>query len=204
MLQANLELIESFLEMMASEGGAAKNTIESYRRDLKDLAISAKSTSLSSLSENNIRNYFKKLAVKKTSPATVSRRLSAYRRFYRFLLTEKLAKIDPTRAIDFPKRGLKLPKFLSEEESEKLIETVKDNPMLLAMLELLYASGLRVSELVTLKPGNIAKQAGGKKLGNHLVVIGKGGKVANAIRALLRVAAERQGKQATLDVTEPS
>lgn len=147
--------MDSFLDILLAERNAAANTRMAYRRDLTDAAyyLAKKKIDLVDASEDDLRSYLQ--AMGKTAPRTQARRLSALRQFFRFLASEHHRKDDPTRAIDAPKLGRSLPKYLSEEEVEKLLSAVNkmrgDEAMRLkAMLELLYAAGLRVTELVSL------------------------------------------------------
>ena len=147
-------LIPAFLDMMMAERNAAANTRAAYARDLGDAAmfLARKKVDLVDANEDDLRAYFRSLG---KSARTQARRLSALRQFYRFLCSEKHRKEDPTRSIDAPKLGRSLPKYLTEKEVGRLIETVAQYPgdeglRLRVMLELLYAAGLRVTELVSL------------------------------------------------------
>jgi len=169
--------VESFLEMLTVERGAAENTIESYRRDLSDFA--AFTLARKRLPENAgsdlIRGYLKKLSGAGMAPSTSARRLSAIRQFFRFLHAEGMREDDPSSAIDSPRQGRALPKYLSEDEVERLLGAAenwqgREGLRLVAMLELLYATGLRVSELVGLPMSALSRD------GNILIVRGKGGK----------------------------
>jgi integrase/recombinase XerD len=169
------ELIESFLSMLLAERGAALNTRLAYRRDLEDTAgfLGAKKTCLREASEEDLKAYLKSLG--KDSPKTQARRLSALRQFYKFLASEKIRDENPTRSIDAPKSGRSLPKYLSEDEVLALLKIVAkardaDSARLKALIELLYATGLRVSELVGLPLGALSFE---KKI---VRVTGKGNK----------------------------
>ena len=169
--------LESFLEMLAVERGAARNTSEAYRSDLEDYAIFLKRRGLSfeSADAEAIRRYLGRLSKMGLAPRSVQRRLSALRQFHRFLAAEGIRAEDPTQLVDGPKLGRPLPKVLAEEEVTRLIEAAHareglEGLRLAAMLELLYATGLRVSELVTL-PLSAALRAR-----EMLAVRGKGGK----------------------------
>jgi len=143
--------IDAFCEMLASERGASRNTIESYKSDLvhffKDLTKSPEA-----VSQTDIEVFLKKNAAQKSS--TMARKISALRQFYKFMAQEGRISKDPTRQIDLPKKALRLPKYLSEEEVLSLFSVLSiqdpETLRLRALLELLYASGLRISELVTL------------------------------------------------------
>jgi integrase/recombinase XerD len=169
--------VESFLEMLSVERGAAQNTIESYGRDLADFqAFSvARKRQPENADGDLIRKYLKKLSGAGMAPSTSARRLSTLRQFFRFLHAEGVRDDDPSSAIDSPKQGRSLPKYLSEEEVERLLMAAQNRPgsdglRLLAMLELLYATGLRVSELVGLPLSALSRD------GQFLIVRGKGGK----------------------------
>jgi len=155
--------IEAFLEMMAAERGAGDNTLSSYRRDLED-ADHYLAGGLAAAKADDIRNYLSDLADRGFAPTTQARKLSALRQFFKFLYAEGLRGDDPTGVLDSPKKGRPLPKVLSEAEMNTLLdraalearEAPEGTPQRLAaqrlstLLEVLYASGLRVSELVSL------------------------------------------------------
>jgi len=175
--------IDAFLEMMAVERGAAPLTLEAYRRDLVNFgALVAKRGAIpSGASTELIRVYLSAQARAGLSTRTVARRLSTLRQFFRFLCGEGLRRDDPCAKVDSPRQGLILPRFLSEDDVERLIATaygrvkgrsraVADARRMVALLELLYATGLRVSELVSL-PLNAIQ---GRR--ECLVVRGKGSK----------------------------
>jgi integrase/recombinase XerD len=168
-------LAESFLDMLLAERNAATNTRLAYGRDLADAAqfLAKRKASLAEASEDDVRAYLQ--AVGRKAPRTQARRLSALRQFFRFLLSEHHRKDDPTRAIDAPKLGRALPKYLSEADVGKLLNAVTrlrgaEGARLKAMLELLYASGLRVTELVGLPLAGVQFERG------LVQVKGKGGK----------------------------
>ena len=149
--------IETFLEMQAAERGASGNTLEAYRRDLEVYGgfLAGRGVTLETASSDDIRAFLAQLAKAGMAPRTAARRLSALRQFYRFAFGEGLRGDDPTAAIDSPRQGRSLPKILSEAEVEALLACAHARPghegaRLAAILELLYATGLRVSELVTL------------------------------------------------------
>ncbi len=155
--------LEAFLEMMAAERGAARNTLEAYGRDLAELAgfLQRRSRPLEAADTQNLRDYLATLASAKRAPTTRARRLAAIRQFYAFLYAERIRDDDPARLLDAPKRGQALPKYLSEDEVERLIAAARAEEgeaglRATALVELLYATGLRVSELVGLKRSEIA------------------------------------------------
>jgi len=168
---------ENFLEMLSVERGAAKNTIESYRRDLLDFQDFSKARRRppEKADAKIIRGYLKKLSGYGMAASTSARRLSALRQFFRFLHAEGYRQDDPTAAIDSPRQGRSLPKYLSEEEVETLLNAAAnragpEGKRLVALLEILYATGLRVSELVGLPLSALSRD------GRMLIVRGKGGK----------------------------
>ena len=169
--------VEQFLEMMAAERGAAAHTIAAYRRDLKDFAAFCKAPLKATMSD--IERYLGTLHKERYSPRTIARRISALRQFYRFLCEEGLREDDPTQHLETPKQPKNLPKMLSLDEIQQLLAqlSASDTPediRLRTMIDLLYASGLRVSELVSL-PVASANQI--VRTGEpFLRVVGKGNK----------------------------
>lgn len=169
--------IALFLDMMAAERGAAKNTLEAYRRDLDDIAARLPSAGgdLVTARTEDLESVFSGLARDGLSASTAARRLSAARRFYRFLLKEGLRGDDPAAGLKGPKKARPLPKTLSESEVDALFEAAErlDGASGLrarALLELLYAGGLRVSELVALPLSAFARAE------RCILVTGKGGR----------------------------
>jgi len=161
--------------MMLAERNAAANTRMAYQRDLLDAAgfLAKKKVDFSRANEDDIRAYI--VSLHESSAKTQARRLSALRQFFRFLASEKVRLDDPTRNIDAPKTGRSLPKYLSEAEVLSLLKAVNkvagyEGARLKALLELLYASGLRVTELVSLPMGAVLFDRG------LVQVRGKGGK----------------------------
>jgi len=180
--------IEAFLEMLVAERGRARLTIEAYRRDLADFTgfLARRGGAATTADSDAIRDYLANLAAR-MRPATSARRLSALRNFHRFLIAEGVRPDDPTAAIDSPRTTRPLPKLLSEDEVDALLEAARttDDPKglrLAALVELIYATGLRVSELVGLP---LAAVRGDPRF---IVVRGKGAKerlvpVGDAARA---------------------
>ncbi len=170
-------LIESFLDMMGAERGASINTLAAYRRDLLDFVghRAAKGGGVRDAARDDVKAYLARLSTSGIAGSTQARRLSALRQFYGFLYGEGVRKDDPTQAVDSPRRTRPLPKVLSREDMEALIAAARAQPSadgvrLLCIVEMLYASGLRVSELVTL-PLAAARSRDG-----FVLVRGKGGK----------------------------
>ncbi len=156
MNEADKALIERFHDMLWLEQGLSGNTLDAYRSDLEGLAkwLKPRGAKLLSASRADLFGYLEHCVKRGARPRTTARLLSSIRRFYRYLVREKLTKDDPTALIDAPKLGRPLPKSLTEEQVEKLLNVPDINtPRGLrdrAMLEALYATGLRVSELVNL------------------------------------------------------
>lgn len=149
--------IESFLEMMVAERGASRNTEAAYRRDLEDAEafLQRRGKPIEQASDEDLQAYMRSLSAAGMQATTMQRRLSALRQFYRFHHGEGTRAEDPTAKVDGPRRGRTLPKTLSQDEVERLISAAKtkegvEGLRLVAMLELLYGAGLRVSELVEL------------------------------------------------------
>jgi integrase/recombinase XerD len=170
-------LIETFLEMMSAERGAAANTLAAYGRDLAAYGEALGAADFLSAGPDDIKAVLSRLARLSMAPSTQARRLSSIRQFHRFLYAEGLRPDDPTTTLASPKLGRPLPKILSEAEVAGLLalaakEAEQDRPAalrMLALLELIYATGLRVSELIAL-PVSAARAE------RFIAVIGKGNK----------------------------
>ncbi len=170
-------IIEAFLEMMVAERAAAANTLEAYRRDLAFMEKLVRPASLSQADTDAIGHALQSLQTSGLSPRTQARRLSVLRQFYRFLVSEGARADDPTLTLDAPRAGQSLPKFLSEAEVDALLDAVHnmeepEGLRLAAIVELLYASGLRITELVSL-PASAARQGAESGV---VWLIGKGGR----------------------------
>jgi integrase/recombinase XerD len=179
-------LVESFLEALASERGASANTIEAYRRDLADYEAYLRAEGVDALGAgpSSVRGFLATRSAQSLSAASLARRLSAIRQFHKFLYAEGWRRDDPTLAIEGPRRSRPLPKLLSMAEVERLIGTAREGldaverPLrerLLAarmacLIELIYASGLRVSEVLSLKKSAASGKA------SLIAVSGKGNK----------------------------
>lgn len=169
--------VESFLEMLAAERGAARNTLAAYQADLDDFTGFAvrRGVAVHAAGADLLRDWVAGLAAAGYAARTQARRLSAIRQFHRFLAREGIRADDPTELLDSPRLPTSLPKALSEAEVERLIEAAaalpgRRGPVAAAAVELLYCSGLRASELVSLPAGALRPEEG-------LVAIrGKGGK----------------------------
>lgn len=177
----NHRLIERFLEMMAAERGASANTLAAYRRDLEAYAAE-RGRDLKSAGPDDIRAHLASLEGQGLARSSAARKLSAIRQFHRFLHGDGLSSDNPATAIDSPRPARPLPKLISEEEVVKLVEAarvrVKESEgkrqikalRLACLVELLYATGLRVSELVGLS----LRAATAEK--DFILVKGKGGR----------------------------
>jgi len=161
-----MNYIEIFLEALSAEKGRSQKTLESYNSDLT--RVSNILGDLTKVTTEQLQKYLSNLPDK---PSSIARKASSLRSFYKFLMLEKIIKKNPAAQLELPKRQKTLPKFLSPDEIELLISSagdVKNSVRLRAMLELLYASGLRVSELCALPQNAI--------LGDKLLIHGKGAK----------------------------
>ncbi|MBM3633382.1 MAG: site-specific tyrosine recombinase XerD [Alphaproteobacteria bacterium] len=172
--------VDAFLEMLVAERGAANNTVDAYRRDIKNfVAFLNDSTSpdvrFDQVTSNQVNHYIMHLSQQGLKSTTLSRHLSCLRQLYQFLVSENWSAHNPTATIDTPRPQRNLPKILSEEEVMQLLEiasaqTDPEGCRLYAMLETLYASGLRVSELISLPFTAIHPSKA------FLLIKGKGGK----------------------------
>jgi integrase/recombinase XerD len=179
-------LIELFLDMLAAERGASHNTLDAYRRDISDYAdfLAGRQRNIAAASTDDVRNYLAALAKRGMAANSSARKLSAIRQLHRFLYAEGKRSDDPAAVLEGPRRGRPLPKVLSIEEVTKLFETAHQAAhaektsraeklrasRLVCLLEVLYATGLRVSELIAL-PASAARAEG-----DTITVRGKGNK----------------------------
>ncbi|MBS3850044.1 site-specific tyrosine recombinase XerD [Devosia sp. J2-20] len=178
-------LVASFLEMMSAERGAAKNTIDAYRRDLDDYAAFLAGRGQTALKSDReaVMAYLAGLDSQGLSASSSARRLSAIRQFHQFLCADNLRGDDPTRIVASPKSRRALPKVLSVAEVDKLLTTAESQAnaeaspaeqagalRLYVLLELLYATGMRVSELVSLRRAAVMRDT------SFITVTGKGNK----------------------------
>jgi integrase/recombinase XerD len=167
---------ERFLSYLRVERGLASNTLLAYRRDLSKLSLFALSRSkdVLSLDADDLAHFMRSLHTQGLAPKSVARTLVAVRGFYKFLIQDGFLKLDPSVNIESPKSWQSLPRFLAPEEVERLLSSPDPSTTVglrdKAMLEILYATGLRVSELAGLTPSNINFDLG------FVTVFGKGGK----------------------------
>jgi integrase/recombinase XerD len=180
------QLAALFLDMVAAERGSAANTLEAYSRDVDDLTgyLATRDRTIACATTADLRGYLAMLDSRGFAASSVARRLSAIRQLYRFLLAEGYRPDDPAAIIAGPQRGRPLPRVLSMVEVERLLATARQAAeaqsaagparsralRLMCLLELLYATGLRISELITL-PASAARRQD-----DMLVVRGKGEK----------------------------
>jgi integrase/recombinase XerD len=170
--------LDAFLDMLVAERAAAANTLQAYRRDLADVAgwLAANGgRALVGASSDDLRDYLGHLHAIGATAATAARRLAALRQFFRFLCSEGRRIDDPAAALDSPSRRRPLPKLLDEATIKALIDAASrteapERQRLVAVLETLYATGLRVSELVALPLSVLSREM------SCLIVRGKGGK----------------------------
>ncbi|HEX5233166.1 MAG TPA: site-specific tyrosine recombinase [Bradyrhizobium sp.] len=183
---SDIKLIGLFLDMLAAEQGAGINTLDAYRRDLEDFSafLGRAGQDFTGAETQALRDYLADLDVRGFRSSSVARRLSAMRHLFRFLLNERIRGDDPAAILSGPKRGRGLPKVLSIADVDRLLTQAKalaDAPQgsalqrlralrLYCLLEVLYATGLRVSELVSLPLAASRRDAG------MIVVRGKGNK----------------------------
>ncbi len=171
-----MDYISLFMEYLQVELGLAENTRLSYRRDLrifcKALAISEEG--LAQVQRSQVINYITSLKLQGRTASTIARKLAAIKAFYRFMITENYLQSDPSEAVEAGTKGIHLPKVLTEAEVKALLEApdcstaegLRDR----TMLEMLYATGMRVSELVTVKVANVNLDM------RYVIAFGKGSK----------------------------
>lgn len=171
------DTVDEYLHYLKVERGLSKNTIQSYRRDLSQYLDFLKNSEISAWDRVDryvVLNFLQCLKEEGKSSATIIRMVSALRKFHQFLRQERITENDPMQHVDTPKKGQKLPKILSVEEVETLIETPDTTTILgirdRAILEVMYATGLRVSELISLKLSDLHLSLG------LIQTIGKGDK----------------------------
>jgi integrase/recombinase XerD len=179
-------LVGAFLEMMSAERGAARNTIEAYRRDLSDYAqfLGRKGSDLISAGREQVTQYLAELDANGLAASSSARKLSAIRQFHKFLAADGVRTDDPTRIIASPRARRSLPRVLSIAEIDRLLQLAESeveleggtdaqramSHRLYLLLELLYATGMRVTELVSLKRTQVMRDA------SFLTIRGKGSK----------------------------
>ena len=201
---SDARLIDQFLEMLAAEKGRAINSLMAYRRDLVDFADFSRCP-LGETDAETIRAYLADVNRRGLKPGTAARRLSAIRQFYLFLFRDGLRSDNPASTLESPRAGRPLPKVLTEKDVDRLLDTAQEkaadgaekNLRLHALVESLYATGLRVSELVSLPRRAVGADT------TMIMVTGKGGrdrmvplgsKARKALMAYLAVTASQKSQ----------
>ena len=174
MIENNRNLVEGYIEYLFANKNLSKNTILSYKDDLKKFISFIEQNDLKKLENNIIQNYVKFLS-KNFSPKSHSRKLSSLKAFFNYLFDLKLVNKNPIADVDFPKITKTIPKLLSEKEIFTLLErTYNDSSFkglrMSVMMEILYATGIRISELVEIKNGDLSEDF------SSVLIKGKGGK----------------------------
>lgn len=178
-----MKFIEQFLEMMIAERGIAKNSLLCYRRDLIDFQEFLVKNKLAELelTDHHISDFIKDLAKSGLSARSINRKISSLKGYYSFLISENHTDYNPVLVIDLPKYHTGLPNFLSIEDISTLLQYCSqdkspDGVRLNAMIHLLYASGMRVSELVSVKLADITSGNNFSEIRKSFLIRGKGGR----------------------------
>jgi len=177
-----MEYLTQFLDMIKAERGLAKNTLISYKNDLEYFIQTTKNPL--KITTADIKNHLKQLYTDGISANSLSRKISSIKQFFNFLQIEEVIKDNPALLIEHPKHSIKIPKYLTEQEVETLLKNAKKDKSpagvrFCCMLELLYATGLRISELVSLKVSVVQKKYkkdGFYNIDDFLIIKGKGNK----------------------------
>jgi integrase/recombinase XerD len=184
MSRLSQQRLKSFLDMLAAERGAARNTLDAYERDVCDYIIFLGNRAVADATSDDIRGWLADIASRGLKASSAARRLSAVRQFHRFLYTEGLSGTDPSAALQGPRQGRPLPKIVSVAAVERLLETARlacevegltpagrlRALRMRCLIEMLYATGLRVSELIALPRSAATTRE------RFLIVRGKGDK----------------------------
>jgi len=196
---------DAFLEMLVATRGASLATRDAYARDLADFFTftHARNVAMDGVAHQDIADYLADLTARAMTPSTLARRRSALTQWFKFLIGERIVKENPVLLVRGPKHMRSLPKLLSQEEVRALIDATRadgsaDGVRMQALMELIYASGMRVSELVTLTMSHIEREPKKRKaIQRYFMIKGKGGKDrmvplhAGAVAALTRYLAIR-------------
>lgn len=170
------QLVDRFLDAIWTERGLSANTLGAYRADLMTLwrGLSERNIPIHEAQKADLLEFIARRVESGAKPRSTARQLSSFRRFFRYIMREGLRDTDPTADIDMPRIGRSLPKTLTEDEVDALLQAPNTDEPLghrdRAMLELLYATGLRVSELISLKQSQVNFNQG------VLRIVGKGGR----------------------------
>jgi integrase/recombinase XerD len=178
--------LEPFLEMMAAERGAARNTLAAYRRDMEDFLsfISGKGHAPATADTAALQAYIASLSQQGMRPASIARKVSTIRQYFHFLYSEGIRADNPAATLSPPRRERRLPKIMTQDDAARLLAHAQEDGSpegirLMAMCELLYGAGLRVSELVSLKLEDVQPKAwdgAAPQVREMLTICGKGGK----------------------------
>lgn len=179
-----MNFLEQFIEVAIAEDGLSTNSIESYSRDLLDFQnfiLSKQNLDIQNVSRQDVISFVVHLASNGLNPRSISRKISALKRYYAFLCSENHITQNPVYDIEVPKYKAPIPKILSVDEIKKLLQHTKlaqspEEIRLNAMIHLLYASGVRVSELVSLRLSSLMIDTKLSTMQNTFKVFGKGGK----------------------------
>ena len=176
-----MQFIEQFLEMMLAERGIAKNSLLSYKRDLKDFQEFLTKVKLTEfeVKDSNINQFITELAKSRLSPRSINRKISTLKTYFIFLISENHTDYNPVLVVDLPRYTSKLPEFLSIDDIKILLEycgqdSSPERIRLNAMIHLLYASGMRVSELASLKITDITSGNNFSEIRKSFLIKGKG------------------------------
>ena len=190
-----MDYLEQFLEMMIAERGVASNTIISYKNDLVKFKNFLLAKNITEVTTDEIREFISYLSTEEIKPVSIARKITTLKQYYKFLVTENIRNDNPVLLIYKPNPGKSLPKILSKEEVKNLFGVLEnpqnfDDIRLSCMLEILYASGMRVTELVSLKMSSVQIEQSSNVIKPFMTINGKGNKERivmlndNAINAL--------------------
>ena len=190
-----MDYLEQFLEMMIAERGVASNTIIIYKNDLVKFKNFLLAKNITEVTTDEIREFISYLSTEEIKPVSIARKITTLKQYYKFLVTENIRNDNPVLLIYKPNPGKSLPKILSKEEVKNLFGVLEnpqnfDDIRLSCMLEILYASGMRVTELVSLKMSSVQIEQSSNVIKPFMTINGKGNKERivmlndNAINAL--------------------
>ena len=174
LISDNTRLLEEFMVYLEVERNLSRHTLRAYTADIEHFLFWLKDLEVSQVNTNTIRLYLSQIQVFNYSKTTIARKIAALRTFYRFLYRERIVEYNPVDNIRSPKKPKKLPSFLNEDEVEQIFNMIQpdspSNARNRAIIEVLYACGMRVSELCGLNYGNLNLEE------NEITVFGKGAK----------------------------